>query len=117
MSSVAGFRYKKTSPFRQRVRDMFDGREPSDVIGMLRFEGKRWIDICEILGCNMTTIHRHILKDDLGLFNQTEEGRKIKSESAIRFQERVKRGEVPTYKRGGLAVIGRQFGYYRNRKR
>jgi hypothetical protein len=114
MSSIAGFRYKKDSPFRRRVRAMFDGRDPSDVIEMLRVEGKRWIDICEILGCNITTIHRHIRKYDLGFFNQTEEGRRIKSESAKRFQEKVKRGEVPTYKRGGWTRD--MFGFARRRR-
>lgn len=114
MSSIAGFHYKKNSPFRQRVRDMFDGRDPSDVIGMLRAQGERWIDICDILSCNMTTIHRHILKDDLGFFNETKEGKRIKSESAKRFQAKVLRGEVPTYKRGGWTKD--MYGFCRRRK-
>lgn len=110
------YRYKKSSQFRQRVRNMFDGRDPSDVIGMLRYDGKRWIDICKILGCGMTTIYRHIKFDDTGYFVQTEEGREIKRQASAKFQQRVKDGLVPSYRRGGFATIGRKFGYYRNRK-
>jgi predicted transcriptional regulator with HTH domain len=110
------FCYRKSSPFRQRVRNMFDGRDPSDVIGMLRYEGKRWVDICEILGCGMTTIHRHIKVDDMGYFNQTDEGREIKRKTSTEFQKRVKDGLVPSYRRGGFATIGRRFGYYRNKR-
>jgi hypothetical protein len=110
------FHYTKSSPFRQRVRNMFDGRDPSDVIGMLRYDGKRWIDICKILGCGMTTIYRHIKIDDVGYFNQTEEGREIKRIASTNFQQRVKDGLEPQYRRGGFAIIGRRFGYYRNKR-
>lgn len=106
MSTAAGFRYINNSPFRQRVRDAYNGMEPGEAIGMLRAQGKRWIDICNILDCNMTTISRHIRKYDLGFFNQTEAGRRIKAETGRRFQEKVLRGEVPTYKRA------RWFGRY-----
>lgn len=114
MSTVSGFQYINNSPFRQRIRDTYNCMEPGEVIGMLRAQGKRWIDICEILHCNMTTIHRHIRKDDLGFFNETKEGKRIKSESAKRFQAKVLRGEVPTYKRGGWAKG--MYGFCRRRK-
>jgi hypothetical protein len=89
--------------------------DPGDVIGMLRAQGKRWIDICEILGCNMTTIGRHIRKYDLGFFNQTEEGRNIKIRKSQEFQAKVLRGEVPSYRRGGWTKD--MFGFCKGKRK
>jgi DNA-binding CsgD family transcriptional regulator len=89
----------RVRPFEKRIRRKY-GMSPSEVIGQMRFDGKRWVDIARILKCSQGTISAYMRDEDKGYHNITPEGREVKRQSAIRLNERMATGEV---KRGGFA--------------
>jgi hypothetical protein len=89
----------RVRPFVRRIKEEW-GQHPSDVIGMLRAQGYRWVDIARMLHTSQHTIQRYIRKEDLGYQNITPEGMEARRENARRLNERMRRGEV---RRGGFA--------------
>jgi len=80
-------------PFVKRIKHQW-GMHPTDVIGMLRFEGKRWIDIQKMLDCSQSTIGRYMSEDDKGYQNITPEGREVKRQNAIKLNKRIESGKI-----------------------
>ena len=89
-------------PFVARIKREYGGMHPSDVIGMLRYNGLRWVDIAKKLNCSQATISAYIREEDKGFHNITAAGREVKRQNAIKLNQRMEAGEV---QRGGFAKI------------